>query len=332
MDFGKVLTRAWEIIWKHKILWLFGLFASCSGQQANMNYNFGGGGGGPSYQFDQGDVPYLPPEIYRFFMQIQHYVQENIDSILAISIALFIFAILLVVGFFLLGMLGRVGLIRGTLLAEGGAEKMTFSEVFEAAKPFFWRIVGLNLLIFFGLMVVMIILWFMFAAGFLLTFGLGLCLLLPLMCLLIPVGWYLMIVIKQANIALVLEDLDVFASIERGWNFTREHLGNMIVMGLILFIGGAVVTFVIGLPQLFSTIPLISSIVRGEFFTDFEAMLRSLSATVVIALLYTPIFLALRAVLVSYIESAWTLNYLENLGGLGAGDEEPPQLEEPAAA
>jgi hypothetical protein len=89
---------------------------------------------------------------------------------------------------------------------------------------------------------------------------------------------------------------------------------------------------VIGLPQLFSVIPLFSSIVRGEFFSDFEAMLRSLGATVVIALLYTPIFLALRAVLVSYIESAWTLNFLENKGELDTGDEEPPQLEEPASA
>jgi hypothetical protein len=73
-------------------------------------------------------------------------------------------------------------------------------------------------------------------------------------------------------------------------------------------------------------------LLRGEFVTDFDAVLRGFGATVVLALLYMPIFMALRAVLVSYIESAWTLNYLENLGGLGAGDEELPQLDEPAAA
>jgi hypothetical protein len=329
MDFGKVLTRAWEIVWKHKILWLFGLFASCSGQQSNFNF-IGSGGGGPSYRFDRGDIPYFPPEYYRFFMEAQRFFEENFEMILAAGIALFIGVIILALGFYLLGNLGRIGLIRGTLLAEGGAKKMTFSEIFEDAKPFFWRIVGLNLLIVLGLMVVGVILWMIFAAGILFTLGLGACFLVPLMCLLIPVGWYLLIVIRQANIALVLEDLDVIAAIERGWNFTREHLGNMIIMGLILSIGGAVITFIIGLPQLFSVIPMISSLFHGEFLTDVEAMARGVSATVVLALLYMPIFLALRAVLISYIESAWTLNFLENLGGVDFGDGEPPELEEAA--
>jgi hypothetical protein len=331
MDFGKVLTRAWEVIWKHKILWLFGLFASCSGQQSNFNFG-GSGGGGPSYQFDRDDIPYFPPEYSRFFMQIEGFFEENFEMILAAGITLFIVVIILALGFYLLGNLGRVGLIRGTLLAEGGAEKMTFGEIFEEVKPFFWRIVGLNLLIVFGLMVIGVIMWMIFAAGILFTLGLGACFLVPLMCLLIPVGWYLLIVIRQANIALILEDLDIFAAIERGWNFTREHLGNMIVMGLILSIGGAVITFIIGLPQLFSVIPLISSLFRGEFLTDFEAMLRGVSASIILSLIYLPIFLALRAVLISYIESAWTLNFLENLGGVDFGDEEPPQLEEAAGA
>jgi hypothetical protein len=265
-------------------------------------------------------------------MQIERFFEENLETLFAAGIAIFILVMILVVGFYLLGALGRIGLIRGTLLAEGGAEKMTFNEIFEDAKPFFWRIVGLNLLIVLGLLVVGVILWMIFAAGILFTLGLGACFLVPLMCLLVPFFWYLGIVIRQANIALVLEDLDVISAIERGWNFTREHLGNMIIMGLILSIGGAVITFIIGLPQLFSVIPMISSLFRGEFLTDVEAMIRGVSATVVLALLYMPIFLALRAVLISYIESAWTLNFLENLGGVNFGDEEPPQLEEAAAA
>ena len=37
-NFGEVLTRAWQIIWKHKVLWIFGILASCAR----------GGGGGPA--------------------------------------------------------------------------------------------------------------------------------------------------------------------------------------------------------------------------------------------------------------------------------------------
>ena len=25
-NFGEVLTRAWQIIWKHKVLWIFGIW------------------------------------------------------------------------------------------------------------------------------------------------------------------------------------------------------------------------------------------------------------------------------------------------------------------
>ncbi len=31
MDFGNILTRAWQISWKHKALWLFGILAACGG-------------------------------------------------------------------------------------------------------------------------------------------------------------------------------------------------------------------------------------------------------------------------------------------------------------
>ena len=31
MDFGKILSRAWHIIWNNKIIWLFGIFASFLG-------------------------------------------------------------------------------------------------------------------------------------------------------------------------------------------------------------------------------------------------------------------------------------------------------------
>lgn len=45
-NFGEALTRAWQIIWKHKILWVFGILASCGRGGGNFNSNFNSGGGG----------------------------------------------------------------------------------------------------------------------------------------------------------------------------------------------------------------------------------------------------------------------------------------------
>jgi len=208
MDFGKVLTRAWEIIWKYKILWVFGLFASCSGQQGGYNFG-GGGGGGPSFQFEGDEIPYMPQEYYRFFMQMEQFFEENAEMIIYIIFGLVAFFLFLAVLFFLVGSLGKVGLIKGTLLAEAGAESLTFGEIFEELKPFFWRMVALNLVIILALIVFLVAVWFVIVGGAVLTLGIGLICMVPLACLLIPFLWYLGIVIRQAYIALVVEDLDI---------------------------------------------------------------------------------------------------------------------------
>jgi len=43
-NFGEVLTRAWQITWKYKVLWIFGILAGCT----NGGGGGGGGGGGNS--------------------------------------------------------------------------------------------------------------------------------------------------------------------------------------------------------------------------------------------------------------------------------------------
>ena len=46
-NFGEVLTRAWQIIWKHRVLWIFGILASCG-------RGGGGGNGGGDDEADGG--------------------------------------------------------------------------------------------------------------------------------------------------------------------------------------------------------------------------------------------------------------------------------------
>ena len=37
MDYGEVLSRAWRIIWKHKVLWIFGIMAGCTSGSGGGN-------------------------------------------------------------------------------------------------------------------------------------------------------------------------------------------------------------------------------------------------------------------------------------------------------
>ena len=126
MDFGDVLTKAWKIIWKFKVLWIFGILASCG-----QNSGGGGGGGNSGVRFSGGD-PNIPPWMRDFVNGVENFF-ENMQAWqgVAMVIGFLLFILILVIFFAVLNTIGRVGLIQGTVKAEGGAEIMTFGELFN---------------------------------------------------------------------------------------------------------------------------------------------------------------------------------------------------------
>jgi len=293
MDFGYVLKRAWEIIWKFKVLWIFGILASC-GHASNS----GGSNSGVRFSIEDSSVA---PQIQQYFNQL------NPAIITLLIIVAVIIVIALVVLAILLGTVGRVGLIRGTVKAEQGASKLAFSELWRDGLAYFWRVFGLNLVI--GLMIlfailVLGILGVILSIG---TLGIFLICLIPLLCLLLPVMWLVSILIEQANVALVVENLDIIAAIKRGWQVFIENIGSMIVMGLILTIGISLIGgLIIGLPLLAVAAPAALAITTGVT----ENIRNGVILSVVLFLVYLPFLLVLSGILRAYTQSAWTLTFV----------------------
>ena len=132
MDFGEVLSRAWQVIWKHKVLWIFGILAGCS----NAN-----GGGANFWNEVQRRTP---PRTQPFFDQFNYLPNWQIALIIG---AIFLVILILIVLAIFLGTIGRVGLIRGTLQADQQANQVIFGELFSGSLPYFWRVFGLNLIV-----------------------------------------------------------------------------------------------------------------------------------------------------------------------------------------
>ena len=126
-NFGEVLTRAWQIIWKHKVLWIFGVFAGCGRGSG------GGGGGGTGGGTGPGEQPF--PQLEQFFVQLGQWIEQNTW----IVIVLILLVLVLIVLAIFLGTIGRIGLIRGTYQADMGAERLNFGELFSESMPYFWR-------------------------------------------------------------------------------------------------------------------------------------------------------------------------------------------------
>ena len=301
-NFGEVLTRAWQIIWKHKILWVFGILASCG------RGGSGGGSGANSNFQSQGSDGNLPPQVLRWFQTIQ----DNLTTIFIVAIALI--CIILIISFFL-SVIGKVGLIRGTSQVDDGAERLVFGQLFSESVRYFWRMFALSLIL--GLPVLTLIFGIlgvfgfgMFAAGndseaAALSFVGILPLMIGCFCLLVPVMFVLGMIFRQAENAIVLEERDVLPSISRGWEVFKNNLGPVILMAIILAVIGLIVNFVIAIPIILAVFPAIFAFAIGAGQNPTPLYLMG-----VCLCLYIPVALVVQGIITAYTESAWTLTYM----------------------
>ena len=304
-NFGEVLTRAWQIIWRHKVLWIFG--SRASGARGGGGGS-SGGGGNSGYRTGSGDAPFSGDQFERGINQVGNFLENNLWIILAVIVGLILLSFL----FYMLGMMGRIGLIKGVAQADKGAEHLSFGELWSESMPFFWRVFGLNFLTSLAVLVIII----PFVLFGVVTAGVGFLCLLPLLCILIPLGWVVMVIVEQAQAAIVLEDLGMMDGFKRGWEIVKSNGVSFLIMGLILVFGGGVAAVIISLPILLAVIPIV--IGAGALQESFTPLY--IAAACCIA--YFPILLFFNGILTAYIQSVWTLTYLR----LAKPKEEAPVI------
>jgi hypothetical protein len=296
-NFGEVLTRAWKNIWKHKVLWVFGILASCARGGGGS-----GGGGSRDYQTSPGgDMPFSGGQIERIANQVGQYIQQNLWLIIAVGLTLILLSFILSFILYALGMMGRIGLIKGTYKIENGAESLSFGEIWNESLPYFWRIFGVNFLISIAFLVIFIPL-VLFGV---ITFGFGFICVIPLLCILIPISWVIAVVLEQAQIAIVLEDLNMLDGFKRGWNIVKSNAVPMIIMVFILGIGGAIISVIVALPMIVAFIPVLMGM------ETLRESLTPLYISLACCAVYVPVLILFNGVLTAYIQSVWTLTYMK---------------------
>ncbi len=296
-NFGEILSRAWKITWKYKILWIFGILSSCS--RGGGSFNFRSSGGGNRY-----NPSGLDPE--RLLNQAGDWLSHNWWVAALIVAALIVLTLIAI----FLGAIGRIGLIRGTLQAEESAERLSFGELFKGSMPYFWRVFGLAFLI--GLISLLALLPF-FAFG-ILTAGIGFLCLLPLLCLLIPVSIALYLIIEMANVAIVKENVGLVEGFKRGWEVARGNAGPVLIMGLILLVISFVVGLVIAVPVLMIVAPAMFSVMLNQGQSMTPLLIGGLCFV-----MFLPVAILIGGILNTFVGASWTLTYLR----LTSKPEEP---------
>ncbi|MFN8401151.1 MAG: hypothetical protein U0X74_14135 [Anaerolineales bacterium] len=291
IDLGKILTRSWQIIWNYKVLWIFGILAG-----------FASGNGGSNGNSNSSDRGSYSGNADQFVQQAKDFFQQYMLIIIAVCVGL----VLLSLVFYALGMIGRIGILKGVYKVENGASSLIFAELWSESLPYFWRFFGLNFLV--GLAFLVILLPFIFIT--IATAGIGLACLLPLICLLVPVGWAVNVILEQAQAAIVAEDLGIVESFKRGWEIAKSDIVGMIVLSLVLGIGGGIIGVIIAIPVIIAVVPLAIGMATNNF-----QMGSSIPVTAWISLaccgLYFPVLLVLNGILTAYTKTSWALSYLQ---------------------
>jgi hypothetical protein len=276
-NLGEVLMRARQITWRYKKLWFAGIVMSLVSLLlvpifSALNPAF------PSVA--------APSEVNR---QLPSIMLANVSIILlaVLSIPLFVIGVSIP--------------SLGTFQLEQGSQNVNFGQLISGALPYFWRIFGIVLLVWVGLFLATLILVAFVFSFSVLTLGIGLLCAFPLFILLILgaiLGYALM---EQGISAVLVDNLGVSNALKRAWELVIKNPGVMTVMSLINYLGAIVAVLII---SILTMIPLFGSEPNVQ---SSEGLFRNM---ILWTLAFLPFYAVFQGILVTFVQSVWTLMYL----------------------
>ncbi len=277
MDYGNILKKTWQAVWGHKAILGFGLAMTLLlGLFSVLLLGF---------------VFYSP---WLGFEQIEQWLTGNAIVFIGFNLLFSLFSIMITA-------LGYAGVLKGMVQAEKGAADITFLDLWIGSWPYVLRILGITLLIGFGISSLVVLPTLL---GFV-TAGLGFLCVTPFLCLIMPLTLLGQLVIDLGMSAIVADELGVFAAIRSAWLVVRRNPGPVAVMVLILYLVQVGLTMIMVLPLSF--VQGLVAYPLAQRASDLEISLRALGTVLLILL---PFALLIQGALQTYVKSAWMLVYL----------------------
>ena len=284
LNFGEVLARSWQITWKHKNLWLAGIIVSLLGFfAASVSLIFN-----PSFS------SVSDPSV----------VQRELPSILLVN-GLIIFLSILSIPVYVIAM--SVPSL-GTLRVETGSERLHFTELTRGVLPYFWRILGIFLLVGLGVFLVVMAFMACIVLFSLLTLGFGAICAVPLFLLFIPLAMFVYAIMEQGISAVLVDNLGISSALQRAWELVKKNLGVIVLMSLIIYLGSMIVSMIISIPMMIPMFRFMFDMMGSE--ADFQSLERLNRSTILWMLAFSPLYALFQGVLLTFMQSAWILTYL----------------------
>ena len=280
IDFGELLSRTWKITWNHKTLWSAGFVMMAA-------------------VFLMFPLMFIPMFMLFGAGDPLYWIENPMVWILwGVGFLLFI-------GFsYGVGSLVRPMLVIGALKAEGGAERLSFGELFRNARPFFWRFLGLMLLYAVSLLLVDSIIGAIYILGNILTFGLATLCMMPLSFLMYPLLYAAIALLELTETVIVVEGLGVMDALRRGWEILRNNKMNIFILALIVYLGLGMVSAIVIMPFMLPFMFMPMLMIEEEISS---ALLWGIGIWTVI---FFPVMALVQGVVFAFTKTSWVLFYL----------------------
>jgi len=280
-DIGEVLTHAWQITWKNKILWVagvvFGLFFA--------------------FLVPLMMTPVFLPVIMR---------STDLNRWGGAFIAIYVLGIVL---FFLLmiplSTFMQIWLTRGILHGTQDEGELSVRKLIRESQPYFMKVLGLLLLTSLATTLITFIIQGIVMIFTILTLGLGMFCAMPLMMLSYPLMFFTIVWMEQAMNGIVIDDFAVMDAIRQGWYLIRKNLLPFGLMALVVYFGVGMVTSALMMPLM---TPIF--IIPFSFVENNDPNLAVLAISFLCMLASAPIFALVFGWSMAFTKSAWVLTYL----------------------
>jgi hypothetical protein len=329
MDHIRILKRAFSITTSYRALWVFGiLVALTAGGRASGNASGGGGGngGGGSGGF-QG--PDLSPEV--------------LNALIIAGVTFLVIVLALTVVAIIVRYVAETALIRMVDQHEAAGAKVGVRQGFRlgwsrAALRLFLMDFGIGLVVVLAFLLLLalaaspLLVWFTDSdAARVLGTVVAVALVIVVIFAAVVTAIALGLLAQFWHRAVVLEGRGVRDALRRGWQLLRQRLGDVIIMGLILFglgLGWAIVL----VPVVFLLLAVAAvggglPALLGYAITSLITQTQGAAPWIVAAVVGLPIFIVIMALPLMFLgglaetfqSSTWTLTYRELLALEAAG-------------
>ena len=292
IDYWDVLKKAFQITFRHKFLWIFGLFLGVSSGGANFG------------TFNTGNFSGTNTSSTNIQSGAQNFFTDYLWIFIIVGIVVFLIMIVVVVLSFI-----SQGALIGGVNKIATNKKTGFKDSLKIGAHHFWRILGISILI--GIAALLLLLFLGVPTVLLFVFKLWLpaiLLLLLTIFIFFPVAIVLGIITIYAFRYTVIKETRVIESIKSGWHMFRHNLWASLLITLIIFLISMISGIVLLLAFLIVGIPLA---LLG--FISYAAL--KLTGVIIVlvlgAVILGFIILLYGAILNTFSSTAWTLFFRE---------------------